>query len=211
MPLCIYVPITITNNGQTENWSIQYKSLDQKSYYCRLWKILLSVFEAFGVTDEEEKHQLLIGFESLLTNVSKFWLENVLIPVSMEIDIPTTTKCNCNYVQNGYRRCLHDIVSFSHYQKDGTFPVKVDLFAGPPYISINTACQKDADIARFKRYYIHMVQRHQVSPCCSCCPISKDFIHELEDFMKETRVTIQDMIKDLVPSSESDSSHKDDD
>ena len=197
MPLVCFIPIDISLDGKSCKGLIQYDSSYLRKYSTDVWKFVDRCFEEFEATDTEKKQAIIILVSDLLTRVSKFWLEKVLRPLSKELDFPYRTVCRCNRSSDSLRRCAHDLITYSHYDDINLSRIKVDLFSGPPSISINVACQEDSDIERYKKYYTLLVKRFHELPCCRCCPISRCLVREIEDHVDETENTIS-LIKHFV-------------
>lgn len=211
MPLCCFLPITLTHAGETKRWFIQYKSLSMGTYFIELRKVLHSILQTFKIEDEQEKISMLDNLERMLSSVANFWLHHVLIPISHEMDIPDDTVCYCNSKFEGYRRCFNDIIAFSHFNEEANYPVKVDLFTGPPSININVACQNEVDIERFKRFYTHTLNLYNERPCCKCCPISKTYINDLKRLIIVNKQIITEMkTGETTNHTISDESYEDD-
>ena len=176
-----------------------------------MWKLVDEYFEEFQVVDKDEKRAFVNLLSTLLTRVSKFWLEKIMRPLSRELDLPERAACRCCKRNRALRRCDHDLIIYSHYDDESTAKVKVDLFSGPPSVSINVACQEDSDIDRFKRYYTLLLERYNELSCCRCCPISTDLIQDIEDHIDETEHTISTMLYIIDHAASNDVENSDED
>ena len=202
MPLICFIPIHIVLEGLSHKTVIEYDSSYQRKYNTVIMKFVDECFEKLKVVDKAQKLDIVDLISDLLTRVSKFWLEKIMRPLSQELDLPDRTVCRCCKRNDSVRRCVHDLIIYSHHDNLCTSKVKVDFFAGPPAISINVANQEEVDIERYKRYYSIMVDRYRELPCCRCCPISKSLVHEIEDHIEETETTIS-LITELIDKSTS--------
>ena len=173
---------------------IVYDSSYIRKYTADLWKLVYDYIEEFEVVDRNGKRTFVALLSFLLTRVLKFWLEKIVKPLSHDLDLPEQAVCRCCKRNEMVRRCNHDLIIHSHYDDQSTSKIKLDLFSGPPSISINTASQEDSDIDRFKRYYTTLVARYLELPCCRCCPISTDLLQDIEDQLDETDSIISTMI-----------------
>ena len=194
MPLICIIPLDISLKDKSFKRVLQYDSSYKRKYSIDIMRIVNDYYEEFSVVDSNEKRAFAELLCSLLTRVLRFWLEKIFKPLSHELDLPEQAVCRCCKRIQTIRKCDHDLLISSHYDDKSTSKVKVDLFSGPPSISINTAAQEDSDIDRFKRYYTILVERYHELPCCRCCPISTDLIHDIEDQIDESENIISTLV-----------------
>ena len=195
MPLICYIPIKVSLEGISHEGVVQYDSSHLRRYCTDIYKFVDECFEEFGVTEIEKKLDIVKEISLFLTRVSRFWLEKIMKPLSDELDLPEMTVCFCCRQNGILRRCVHDLIVYSHCDTSTESKIKVDIFANPPSFSINVACQEDRDIERYKRYYSLLVKRYRELPCCHCCPISKNLILEIEDQIDETERNISTILE----------------
>ena len=201
MPLICYIPVHVSLDGISHEAYVRYDSSHLRKYCTDIWSFVDECFEKFGATNRDEKLNLVHQISTFLTMVSRFWLEKILRPLTDELDVPEMTICYCCRQNGALRRCLHDLIVYSHYDNVSLSKVKVDIFSNPPFFSINVACQEERDIERYKRYYSLMVRRYRELPCCHCCPISKTLVREIEDHIDETERNIS-MIIDFIVTND---------
>ena len=193
MRLASYIPIHMCYNDKIYHRRYQnyYSAVAKTTYKWERLALVRDILEEYKVGDNLDfKKTILNDLEDVLTRVGSFWLNEIFKPVSETLELPNMTVCHCCNAQKAIKSCNHDIYTFSHYDANEG-KLKVDLFAGPPTISVNVACQTEEDIERYKRYHIALVRHYQRKPCCKCCPISKQLIEDIDEQMELTVETLR--------------------
>lgn len=186
-----FFPVSLTIDGVKFNRCIEYNSQDVTKFKMDLKKLTWELVEF--ISEEGEARRPLIGIlKNHLLRINKFWYEQIFLPVSNMISLPE--QCTC-YCYKGH--CAYDLFYTSHYMKDGS-KVKVDIFGSPPSISINAASQSERDIEKLRDYYINVVRKGRLHPCCQCVSLSKDLVSSLKTMNDEIEMVIEEVTEEVV-------------
>lgn len=200
MRFSTYIPISLMYKGQRFSNYLFYSALDVTSYKAELLDLIDEIIQFYNCADDLElQKQFITTIGDLLTRVTKFWLEKVMRPLSVTEEIPAMSRCYCYNKLAPFNTCLRDILTFSHYEESST-KIKVDIFNGPPCMSINVAAQDSTDVDKFRKYYSNLLAQNKLRPCCACCPISKDLIRDIEQQINVTVETLKDISTYKLPS-----------
>ena len=186
-----YIPINLNLNGVKFHRYIEYNSRDPTNFRRELRRLTWEVVDILQA-DEDERKSAVEMVKNCLLQINEFWYDEIFLPVSLLIDLPTKRVCNCH---KGF--CQYDFFYSSHYAKDGA-KVKVDIFTCPPSISLNAANQTSTDIQELKDFYVSAVRRYQQVPCCQCLPLSKDVLLMLESLIVEIKMTLDKLCDEIV-------------
>ena len=145
------------------------------------------------INEEGEPRRPLIDLlKTHLLRINQFWFEQVFVPVAGMISLPEETTCFCF---KGH--CVYDLFHTSHYVKDDS-KVKVDIFACPPTIGVNVANQNERDIEKLRDFYINVVRKSRLQPCCQCVSLSKGMITDVQTMIKEIERVLEDVEEEII-------------
>ena len=200
MPFTTIIPVSIIHKDNLFTSKIFYSANDVIGYKADLIDLMEDIVTFYHCEDDIELQKLLMRIlTNALTRVLRFWLDEVFKPLSLTEAIPQSSRCYCEMRTRKLKTCLHDIIVFSHYDENGG-KFKVDMFTGPPSMSVNVAVQDDRDIIKFRAYYANLLKVFASKPCCSCCPLSKDLMCNIEQLITATTQTLSDVDDYDLPS-----------
>jgi len=200
MTFSSYIPVALVHQGKKFKGFIFYCSDDVTGYKADLVDLMEDIVKFFKCEDNVEVQKILMNaLIEVLTRVTKFWLEEVFQPLSGTETIPAHSRCYCYNRTRYFNTCLHDLITFSHYEEDGV-KLKVDVFAGPPSVSINVAALDRDDTAKFRAYYANLLRLYAQMSCCRCCPLSMDLMSDLKQLIIATKQTLSDIDDYKLPS-----------
>lgn len=186
-----FLPVSLTIDGVKFNRCVEYDSQNVTKFKTDLKKLTWELVE-FISEEGEARRPLIDILKNHLLRINKFWYEQIFLPVSNVISIPEHCTCYCF---KGH--CAFDLFYTSHFVKEGS-KVKVDIFSFPPSISINIATQNERDIEKLRDYYINVVRKGRLQPCCQCVCLSKDLLSNLKTMMDETEAVLEEVTEEVV-------------
>jgi len=195
------IPISIIYRSQLFTGNIFYSAVNITGYKADLVDLMEEIVKYFRCGEDVVVQRMLMRVvNNALTRVARFWLNEVFRPLSQTEIVPEYSRCWCSSIQRKLNTCLHDIITSSYYDEKGE-KCKLDLFSGPPSVSINVAAQGHSEVISLRAYYANILKTFHLKPCCMCCPISKHLMKDIEQLITATNETLADVSVYQFPST----------
>lgn len=63
---------------------------------------------------------------------------------------------------------------------------------------MNIATQSERDVEKLRDYYINVVRKGRLHPCCQCVSLSKDLLSNLKTMINEIESALEELTEEVV-------------
>lgn len=176
------------DSGAVE-YLLTYDARSSETYRLELKKYFATVFEQDSPITFHEWHQTVKTTEYTILVSYESFLNNIIKKVHNQTVLPPKNVCYCN------DQCKLSFISSTIYDDEKSLWDIEFSQQGDPCIVLNSAKLNSVVIEHIICYFIQCITNYLVKPDVACCPISIQFIKDMENFIVITKSVCFDSLK----------------